>query len=74
MTDPKFRSFNRLFVVSSIKDKDDFRTVSFDRYYQSLVEIKTFNKLTDNESFFDLFIKDKQEAYEKPVEMTRNND
>ena len=33
MTDPKFRSFNRLFVVSSIKDKDDFRTVSFDRYY-----------------------------------------
>ena len=33
MTDLKFRSFNRLFVVSSIKDKDDFRTVSFDRYY-----------------------------------------
>ena len=39
-----------------------------------LVEIKEFNALIDNKPFLDQPVKNKQEAYEKPVEMTRNND
>ena len=39
-----------------------------------LAEIKNFNALIDHESFFDQPIKNKQEAYEKLVEMSRNTD
>ena len=38
-----------------------------------LVEIKEFNALIDNNPFFDLPVKKKQEAYEKLIEMSRNN-
>ena len=38
-----------------------------------LVEIKTFNTLIDNKSFFDQQVKSKQEAYEKLMEMSRND-
>ena len=38
----------------------------------SLVEIKNFNALIDNELFFDQLVKNKQEAFEKLVEMSRN--
>ena len=40
----------------------------------SLVEIKNFNALIDNKPFFDQPVKNKQEAYEKLIEMSRNND
>ena len=40
----------------------------------SLVEIKDFNVLIDNKPFLYQPIKNKQEAYEKPVEISRNND
>ena len=39
-----------------------------------LVEIKDFNALIDNKQFFDQPEKSKQEAYEKLIEMSRNND
>ena len=39
-----------------------------------LVEIKTFNTLIDNKSFFDQQVKSKQEAYEKLMEMSRNDE
>ena len=39
-----------------------------------LVEIKCFNALIDNKQFFDQPIKNRQEAYEKLVEMSRDND
>ena len=47
---------------------------SFDKYYMPLVEIKDFNALIDNKPFFDQPVKNKQEAYEKLIEMSRNND
>ena len=34
-----------------------------------LVAIKCFNPLNDNKSFFDQPVKNKQEAYEKLIEM-----
>ena len=39
-----------------------------------LVEIKDFNALIDNKPFFDQPVKNKQEANEKVVHMSRNND
>ena len=38
------------------------------------VEIKDFNVLIDGKSFFDLPVKNEEEAYEKIIEMSRNND
>ena len=39
-----------------------------------LVEIKDFNTLIDSKPFFDQLVKNKQEAYEKLVEMSPNVD
>ena len=38
-----------------------------------LVEIKDFNALIDNKPFFDQPVTNKQEAYEKLIEMSRND-
>ena len=43
-------------------------------YYMLLVEIKDFNALIDHEPFFDLPVKNKQEAYEKLAEIPRDTD
>ena len=69
---------NRLFVLSfeRIKQnnvKKDHRDF-FSRYYVPNVEIKDFNILIDGKSFFDLPAINKEEAYEKTIEMSRNND
>ena len=40
----------------------------------SLVEIKGFRALIDNKPSFDQPVKNKQEAYEKLIEMTKNDD
>ena len=37
------------------------------------MEIKDFNALIDNKTFFDQPVKDKQEAYENLLEMLRND-
>ena len=47
---------------------------SFNRSYMPLVEIEYFNVLFDNKLFFDQPVKNKQEASEKPIEMSRNDD
>ena len=41
--------------------------------YQN-VEIKDFNVLIDGKSFFDLPVKNEEEAYEKIIDMSNNND
>ena len=47
---------------------------SFSRYYVPNVEIKDFNVLIDWKSFFDLPVKNEADAYEKIIEISRNND
>ena len=47
---------------------------SFSDYYVTYVEIKDFNVLIDGKSFFDLPVKNEEEAYEKIIEMSNNND
>ena len=69
--DPTFTKVNRL-IVLSFENEDDI--TSFSRYYAPSVEIKDFNVSINRKSFFDTPIKDKEEAYETVIEMSRNND
>ena len=78
LIDPIFTKANRLFVLSFERTekknaKKDNRD-SFSHYYVPNLEIKDFNVLIDAKSFFDLSIKNEEEAYEKIIEMSRNND
>ena len=74
MNDIIIRNINRLFALLLKNDNDDPTRNSFDEHYMPLVEIKDFNALIDNKSIFDQPIKNTQEAYEKLVEMSRNDD
>ena len=47
---------------------------SFSHYNVPHVRIKDFNVLIDGESFFDLPVKNEEEAYEKVIDMSNNND
>ena len=63
-----------MFVPSFKYGKNDPRRDSFNKYYMQLVEIKDFSALIDNKPFFDQPVKNNQEAYEKLIEMARNDD
>ena len=66
-----FNKVNRLLVLSFENEED--RT-SFSKYYTPKVEIKDFNVLVDGKSFFDVPVKTKEEAYERIIEISKNND
>ena len=63
-----------MFLLSFKNGNDDPTRNSFNKYYMKLVEIKDFNALIGKEPFFDQPVKNKQEAYEKLIEMSRNDD
>ena len=44
------------------------------QYYLPNARIKDFNVLIDGESFFDLPVRNEEEAYEKIMDMSHNND
>ena len=69
-----FYNINRLFVLSLKSLDSDLGIDSYDKYYLTLVEMKDFNVLIDQIPFFDQPIKSKQEAYEKLVKKSRNDD
>ena len=69
-----FRNINRLFVLSFKNGNDDPARDSVDEYYMKLVETKHFNAVIDNKPFFDQPVKSNQEADEKIIEMSRNDD
>ena len=46
---------------------------SFFKYYTPAIEVTDYNVLIDGKSFFDVPIKNKEEAYEKIIEINRNN-
>ena len=52
-----FRNIKRLFVPSFKNGANNPTTLSFDRFYMPLVEIKDFNVLIDNKPFFDQTVK-----------------
>ena len=71
LIDPTFTNVNRLFVLSFENEND---RISFSKYYVPKVEIKDFNVLTDGKLFFEIPVKNKEEAYEAIIEMSKNND
>ena len=78
LIDPTFTKVNRLFELSFewIEEnnvKKDHRE-SFSHYYVPNGEIKDFNVLIDGKSFFDLSVKNEEKAYEKIIEINKNND
>ena len=63
-----------MFVLSFKNGNNDPARDSFNEYCMPLVEMKNFNALVDNKSIFNQPVKNKQEAYEKLIEMSKNND
>ena len=45
----------------------------FSKHYVPKVEIKYFNVLIDGKPFFEIPVKNKKEAYETIIEMSKNN-
>ena len=79
LVDPTFTNVNRLFVLSFRRIAGENNTTkdhrdSFSHYFVSNVEIKDFKVLIDGKSFFDLPVKNEEEAYDKIVEISNNND
>ena len=58
------------FARGNVGDSRD----SFSDYYLPNVEIKDFNILIDGKRFFDLPVKNEEEAYEKIIKVSNNND
>ena len=74
LIDPTFTNVNRLFVLSFLRNNNTDSRHSFSNYYEPKVRIRDFNILNDVKSFFDLPVKIAEEAYEKIIDMSNNND
>ena len=74
LIDPTFININGLFVLSFKNGNDNPTGDSFEKYYMPLVETKDFYALINNKTFFDEPVKNKQNVYEKIIEMSRNDD
>ena len=77
LIDPTFTNINRSFVlwykrIDENNVRKDYRD-SFSHYYVPKVQIKDFNVLIDGKGFFDLPIKNEEEAYEKIIDMSNND-
>ena len=74
LIDPAFTNVNRLFILSFARNNNTDSRYSYSNYYVPKVKISDFNVLIDGKSFFDLPVKNEEEAYEKIIEMSNNND
>ena len=74
LIDPTFTNVNRLFVLSFPRNNNTDSRYSFSNYYVPKVKVNDFNVLIDGKSFFDLPVKNEEEAYEKIIEMSNDND
>ena len=73
LIDLTFTDVNRLVGLSFTRDNAGDNRDSFSHYVPNF-EIKDFNVLIDGKSFFDLPVKNEEDAYEKIMEMSNNND
>ena len=73
LIDPTFTNVNRLFVLSFPRNNTDSR-YSFSNCYVPKVKVNDFNVLIDGKSFFDLPVKNDEEAYEKIIDLSNNSD
>ena len=70
LINPTFNNVNKLFVLAS-PNQEDKR--SFSKYYTPAVEIKYYNVIIDDEPFYEIPIKNKEETYEAIIELIRND-
>ena len=71
LIDPTFTNVNRLFVLAYQTAND---RQSFSQFYLPRVMVKDFNVIIDKLAIFDLPIKTEEEAYEKTIDISRNNE
>ena len=71
LIDPTFTNVNRLFLLA-YQTADNRQ--SFPQFYLPRVMVKDFNVVIDKLAFFDLPIKTEEEAYEKTIDISRNNE
>ena len=71
LIDPTFTNVNVLFVLA-YQNVDDRQ--SYDGFYLPKVMVKDYNVIIDKLAFLDLPIKTEEEAYEKIIDISRNNE
>ena len=71
LRDPTFTNANRLFVLAC-QEADDRQ--SFSQFYLPRAMVNDYNVIIDKLAFFDLPIKTEEEAYEKIIDISRNNE
>ena len=72
LKDPTFTNVNRLFVLAYRQNNNDRQ--SFSRFHLPNGMVKDYNLIIDKLAFFDLPIKTEEEAYEKIIDISRNNE
>ena len=71
LVDPTFTNVNRLFVLA-YQTADNRQ--SYSQFYLPKVMVKDYNVIIDKLALFDLPIKTEEEAYEKIIDISRNNE
>ena len=71
LVDPTYTNVNRFFVLA-YRTADDRQ--SYSQFYLPNVIIKGYNVIIDKLAFFNLPIKTEEEAYEKIIDISRNNE
>ena len=60
--------------MSFPRNNNTDRRYSFSNYYVPKVKVNDFNVFIDEKGFFGLPVKNKEETYEKVMDMSNNND
>ena len=71
LIDPAFTNVNRLFVLTYENDAD---RQSYYQFHLPKIMVKDFNVIIDKLAFFDLHIKNEEEAYEKFIDISKNDE
>ena len=74
LIEPTFTNVNRLVVLSFPRNNNTDSRYSYSNYYVPKVKIYDCNVLIHEKGFFDLPVKIEEEAYEKIIKMSNNND
>ena len=74
LIDPTFTNVNTLFVLAYQLDNNNDNRKSFFQFYLPRIMIKDFNVIIDKLAFFDLPIKTEEEAYEKIIDISKNDE
>ena len=71
LIDPTFTNVNRLFVLAY---QPAANRQSFSEFYLLRAMVKDFNVIIDKLAFFDLPVKNEEEAYEKIIDISKNSE